>query len=101
MKEDIPFPAESIRKMQSDIVELSGVLGFLLKLEYGQPISITIDGATSKINYDPNNSEQYDRVYNAVSGNYIKNMQYISRSIFELSQGRKPQEEEVVIKAEA
>lgn len=101
MREDTPFPAENIRKMQSGIVELSGVLGFLLKLEYGQPISITIDGATTTVIYDPNNSEQYDRVYNVVSDNYIKSMQDISRYIYDLSQGKRFEEEEAMTKSEA
>lgn len=88
MRENIPVSSEIIKKMQSDIVKLSGVLGFLLKLEYGQPISITIDGATTTVIYDSNDSGQYDEIYNIVSGNYIKNMRNLALDIFELSQGK-------------
>lgn len=92
MKEDTPFPAKNIGKMQSYIVELNSILDFLLKLKYGQPIAITIDGATTTVSYDPKDSGQYDEIYRIVSGNYIKNMQNLSRYIYDLSQDKRFEE---------
>jgi hypothetical protein len=89
---EIPFPAEAIQAMQLDIVDLSGVLGFLLKLEYGQPLSITIDGSTSMVIYDPKDPEPYDQVYDIISETYIKRMRNLALDIYNISSGKKVEE---------
>jgi len=85
----LPFPQESIQQMQRDIVELSGVLGFLLQLGYGNPLSITVNGATTKVLYDENNPEEYDRVYISIAEGNIQNMRNLATDIYDLSTGKK------------
>jgi hypothetical protein len=91
----LPFPKESIQKMQRDVVELSGVLGFLLQLEYGDPLSITVNGVTTKVLYDENNPDQYDSVYMSIANSNTKNMQNLAKDIYDLSVGNKLPESDV------
>jgi hypothetical protein len=85
----LPFPAESIQQMLRDIVELSGVLGFLLQLGYGDPLSITVNGVTTKVLYDENNPEEYDRIYISIADGNTQNMQNLSTDIYELAFSKK------------
>jgi hypothetical protein len=82
---EIPWPAEKIQQMQRDVVNLSGLLGFLLKLEYGEPLSITVDGGTSTVSYDPEYPEPYDEVYYAISNNYLNSMRSLVKEINDLA----------------
>jgi hypothetical protein len=70
----IPFSKESIEQIQRDITELSGVLGFLLQLKYTDTLTVSMNGATSKVVYDPDDSNLYDNVYWPLADQYRNKM---------------------------
>lgn len=82
---EIPFPSKNIQQMLLDISALSTVLGFLSKLEYGEPLAVTVEGVTSNVIYNPDDSGPYDNLYNILAESNIKKMQNLSTYIHDLA----------------
>jgi hypothetical protein len=92
----IPFPKENIEIIQRNATELSGVLGFLLQLKYTDTLTITINGATSKVIYNPDDTEPYDNVYMSLSNQYVNKMRYLAREIYDLAHEKRLEAKKII-----